>query len=44
MDDPAARTCVPYEGVEADYALQRPGIVLMCRGIFVATSFQRLSP
>ena len=41
MDDPAARTCKPYQGVEADYDLLNPGIILMCRGMFVATSFER---
>jgi hypothetical protein len=41
MDDPAALTCVPYEGAEADYKLVNPGTVLLCRTIFVATSFKR---
>jgi hypothetical protein len=44
MDDPAARTCLPHEGVEADYSLLIPGTVLACRGVFVATSFQRVTP
>ena len=44
MDDPAAGTCTPYEGVEADYELLNPGTVLACRGMFVATSIQRITP
>jgi hypothetical protein len=44
MDDPAARTCQPYEGVEADYELLIPGTVMACRGMFVATSIQRITP
>jgi hypothetical protein len=35
---------VPYEGVEADYELLNPGMVLVCRSMFVATSFQRITP
>jgi hypothetical protein len=44
MDDPAALTCIPYEGVEADYELLNPGTVLICRTMFVATSFERVAP
>jgi hypothetical protein len=44
MDDPAARTCRPYEGFEADYALLTPQIVLRCRSMFVATSLERVTP
>lgn len=44
MDDPAAQTCVPYEGIEGDYDLINPGTVLACRGMFVATSFERVTP
>lgn len=43
MDDPAALTCVPNEGFEADYELLNPGTILACRGMFVATSFERVT-
>jgi hypothetical protein len=44
MDDPAARTCLPYEGLETDYELLNPGTILFCRSMFVATSIQRITP
>lgn len=44
MDDPIAQTCVPYEGFEADYDLLNPGTVLACRSMFVATSFELITP
>jgi hypothetical protein len=43
MDDPAARTCLPDKGFEADYELLNPGTVLMCRTMFVATAFERIA-
>jgi hypothetical protein len=44
MDDPVARTCQPQGFEETDYELLNPGTVLVCRSMFVATSFQRISP
>lgn len=44
MDDRAALTCKPHDDLEADYELLNPGTVLACRGMFVATSIERLTP
>jgi hypothetical protein len=44
LDDPAARTCQPYPGLNVDYELLRVGVVLGCRATFVATSLVRLGP
>lgn len=44
MDDPAAQTCV-FEGFEdTDFELLNPGVILKCRWMFVATSFERIAP
>jgi len=43
MDDPVARTCLPDKGFEADYELLNPGTILLCRTMFVATAFERIS-
>lgn len=44
MDDDQAQLCVPYEGVEADYALLNAGVITFCRTMFVATSLERIAP
>jgi hypothetical protein len=41
LDDPGAATCAPKAGVAGDPVIVAAGVILDCRAMFVATSFEQ---